>query len=876
MSQNSPQSGSSRSDLDKMTPRLSQSQPVPACSRSALGAYAPSLPTPQYASGYDSFFSSSSKSTVPLLTSQKSLSDLRDTVSTFQAKFVAPAFNPHAFPTSSYDSFFTSTPSKLPASGQSCAPSPSPLSGTPSGPALAFPSPSPAFSTPRSSWLDTEFNSADLSSDTLVDTSSFWRPDPPSTPEIPALPAVSQPEKIEIILQMLRKARISTTDILLATLEKASYTASFYSDTGAAKTLLDTLYDDERGKRVITEWFTPHALDLICDRISSQADRMVKALSTHKSVSELTPKYLRSWSLKDSVAGAADRHAPDLVRVLKCLLHDRWPNYHPKIAVRPRFCWADVDDVRDSAPAKVQSGTYPIIYRLRNPNPAALNLSILLARAQNATDLDFNTDLCPSFEQSRTAHHQFCSYVIRVLCHYDKTFSPRQDEPALQSPPRRRLPDDYKTQQFPLRLCTIDESSTKGNLAVHVETHVNQLGLSYEQLTKAVLSINDQATQALNRSAKSLRAFDVNPFLRAQIFQLGIGLFHLCLNLVWAVLNVHRGHLNHHGTLAHLFVVIDKTRLGGHHPDYHSLLSALMQILDGLLLDAWRIECGHLSLAEYAASKPSATDLRAKAASILYNHGTPTRTPLTSLETSDTVRENTRRLIHDLMYVCEVTRAISDGDFGRVEDILTTLGMMFRGAGSKNYSTEILHFTHNMKKVWNDNGFDDLVRDNIIVNMTGVKNRGQGVDTNMEHHVGRVKELFAAKGLYANWERLADISAAINVIDSVKKSIAMSLDTSYSGTGHKTPDTSSLVWRIAGKARELGLNTFDARRENNCVVKASVVILSMGEAVLKSASLATFNKNRHDLLKGLEVKEERDDMPAVDLSLASPENGDCD
>ncbi|KAJ7698416.1 hypothetical protein B0H17DRAFT_1196984 [Mycena rosella] len=270
MSQNSPQSGSSRSDLDKMTPRLSQSQPVPACSRSALGAYAPSLPTPQYASGYDSFFSSSSKSTVPLLTSQKT-----------------PAFNPHAFPTSSYDSFFTSTPSKLPAS------------------ALAFPSPSPAFSTPRSSWLDTEFNSADLSSDTLVDTSSFWRPDPPSTPEIPALPAVSQPEKIEIILQMLRKARISTTDILLATLEKASYTASFYSDTGAAKTLLDTLYDDERGKRVITEWFTPHALDLICDRISSQADRMVKALSTHKSVSELTPKYLRSWSLKDSTTKKA-------------------------------------------------------------------------------------------------------------------------------------------------------------------------------------------------------------------------------------------------------------------------------------------------------------------------------------------------------------------------------------------------------------------------------------------------------------------------------------------------------------------------------------------------------------------------------------------
>ncbi|KAJ7254794.1 hypothetical protein C8J57DRAFT_1020428, partial [Mycena rebaudengoi] len=66
----------------------------------------------------------------------------------------------------------------------------------------------------------------------------------------------------------------------------------------------------------------------------------------------------------------------------------------------------------------------------------------------------------------------------------------------------------------------------------------------------------------------------------------------------------------------------------------------------------------------------------------------------------DVVRENTRKLVHDLLYVAEVTRAVSDGDFRRVEDILGNLAMMFRGAGSKNYCTEILHFTHNLKKVW--------------------------------------------------------------------------------------------------------------------------------------------------------------------------------
>ncbi|KAJ7936329.1 hypothetical protein B0H13DRAFT_1589599, partial [Mycena leptocephala] len=83
------------------------------------------------------------------------------------------------------------------------------------------------------------------------------------------------------------------------------------------------------------------------------------------------------------------------------------------------------------------------------------------------------------------------------------------------------------------------------------------------------------------------------------------------------------------------------------------------------------------------------------------------------------------------------------------------------------------------------------------------------VDANMEHNIGRVKELFAAKGMYGSWDRLADISAAIDVIGRVKNNIAMSLDASCNGTSHKTPDTSNLVWRIARKARELKIKSFD-------------------------------------------------------------------
>jgi hypothetical protein len=50
--------------------------------------------------------------------------------------------------------------------------------------------------------------------------------------------------------------------------------------------------------------------------------------------------------------------------------------------------------------------------------------------------------------------------------------------------------------------------------------------------------------------------------------------------------------------------------------------------------------------------------------------------------------------------VTELVNAVSDGDFGQIEDILPDLACIFQGAGSNNYSTKILHFLLNIKKVW--------------------------------------------------------------------------------------------------------------------------------------------------------------------------------
>jgi hypothetical protein len=147
------------------------------------------------------------------------------------------------------------------------------------------------------------------------------------------------------------------------------------------------------------------------------------------------------------------------------------------------------------------------------------------------------------------------------------------------------------------------------------------------------------------------------------------------------------------------------------------LLAALTQILHGIILNAWREECGHSSLAAFAESNPTPEQLLDMAQHILLKHTVPMKEADPPDEDSDDetiddnaqvppnpsndiLRQNLILLTHDLLYVIELIRAISDGDWGRIEDILGNLAMMFRGAGSNNYCAEILHFIHNLKKVW--------------------------------------------------------------------------------------------------------------------------------------------------------------------------------
>ena len=279
-----------------------------------------------------------------------------------------------------------------------------------------------------------------------------------------------------------------------------------------------------------------------------------------------------------------------------------------------------------------------------------------------------------------------------------------------------------------------------GNLAVHDDVYTVQLDMDPENLnTKAIPSINDQLTNARIRGVQDQHCKDVSAWEQCENFQLDFGIFHLVMNLIWSILSVHRGTVQQAGSLAYFFSIMEKTRLGSDHPDYHTLLTTITQILEGLILNAWRQECGQLH--EFVATSPTPESILHKAQEITQKYTVPKRTfppsnpkiPLKDLDMneknpntssseseaesdteprtsgptpdkpipkSDTVYKNVILLTWDLLIVIKLVNAIQVGDFGHVEDMLPTLACMFRGAGSNNYSTEILHFLHNIKNIW--------------------------------------------------------------------------------------------------------------------------------------------------------------------------------
>ncbi|KAJ7469215.1 hypothetical protein FB451DRAFT_1479113 [Mycena latifolia] len=192
-----------------------------------------------------------------------------------------------------------------------------------------------------------------------------------------------------------------------------------------------------------------------------------------------------------------------------------------------------VEQRGSAGPAKVQSGTFGILYKLRGAIPEHMLIAPIMRRFRASKGLEFNRDIKPSLNHLSSFHDQLVVTVIHALITHNEGFEDVAKHPQLQHTARRAIPVGYKTEGFPLRATTIPEATVRDNLLYHDEVYLNQLRRTPESLSKyAIPGFHDQLTNARIRSAQILRAKDVDAWSRREIFQLGFGLFHLCLNLV--------------------------------------------------------------------------------------------------------------------------------------------------------------------------------------------------------------------------------------------------------------------------------------------------------------------------------------------------------
>ena len=122
------------------------------------------------------------------------------------------------------------------------------------------------------------------------------------------------------------------------------------------------------------------------------------------------------------------------------------------------LCWDNISiktsifiEQRYSAPAKVQSGMFAILYQL-NANPVDMQLSLMLAHAQQATNLTFVDNIQPIFKQCKALNSQLHVHIINILFNFSEAFKGFQhpDDPCLVHVDHHKMPKGHHTKQYPL------------------------------------------------------------------------------------------------------------------------------------------------------------------------------------------------------------------------------------------------------------------------------------------------------------------------------------------------------------------------------------------------------------------------------------------
>ncbi|KAG0694634.1 hypothetical protein DFH29DRAFT_778355, partial [Suillus ampliporus] len=100
----------------------------------------------------------------------------------------------------------------------------------------------------------------------------------------------------------------------------------------------------------------------------------------------------------------------------------------------------------------------------------------------------------------------------------------------------------------------------------------------------------------------------------------------------------------------------------------------------------------------------------------------------------------------------------------------------------------------------------NVMRDNILINVSGHDGHAVGVDKNCEQNINFQKNWFAAKGVHGTWDQLGDLAPNISIYCPLRRQFAKAMGNSWSGTTHTSPNSSKSIKKVMSKAMEQNLH----------------------------------------------------------------------
>ncbi|KAJ7218595.1 hypothetical protein GGX14DRAFT_390366 [Mycena pura] len=226
--------------------------------------------------------------------------------------------------------------------------------------------------------------------------------------------------------------------------------------------------------------------------------------------------------------------------------------------------------------------------------------------------------------------------------------------------------------------------------------------------------------------------------------------------------------------------------------------------------------------------------------------------------TGDRVLANSILFLRDFMLFEEFSEALSDGDIGRVHEVLKVLIFMFAGASKQNYTTILLDlyclFRYEASKE-----LKDAIWNNWLVNLTGLLRRWLPDDLMQEHYNKWLEDMVSKHGGTFDDPFLRDtVSPNVNFFLRLKEEMEKAFELKKHGKSHTSPSVKDETRMLMQIYREDQLHYFC---QNRSMGYAARELINAGYDTLDKGKLAEFKVNSTERAKLLALQR-NDPSPA--------------